>query len=262
MGVRVVGVCKKVVMGTTLEDSELPTEASPPTSMATVASPDEGRESAIVVINGRQLHADAMVRSIIDSAGTSVIGYSSVESWLAHRDADVALALICVSGLTKEAEAQQLELLLSSLGDAAPVVVLGDCETPEYIAEVVVKGARGYIPTSLSLDLAVKALFLVRVGGAFIPASCLRASQHPSAAPSASAQPNIVTFTERQIAVIQAIRVGKTNRTIAYELNMRESTVKVHVRNVMKKLRATNRTQAAFIANQMLKDGLLMPKAK
>lgn len=230
--------------------------------MSTVASPNEGRQSAIVVINGRQLHADAMVRSIIDSAGTSVIGYSSVESWLAHRDGDVALALICVSGLTKEAEAQQLELLLSSLGDAAPVVVLGDRETPEYIAEVVVKGARGYIPTSLSLDLAVKALFLVRVGGAFIPASCLRASQHPSAAPSASAQPNIVTFTERQIAVIQAIRVGKTNRTIAYELNMRESTVKVHVRNVMKKLRATNRTQAAFIANQMLKDGLLMPKAK
>ena len=255
-------MCKKVVMGTTLEDSELPTEASPPTSMATVASPDEGRESAIVVINGRQLHADAMVRSIIDSAGTSVIAYSSVESWLAHRDGDVALALICVSGLTKEAEAQQLELLLSSLGDAAPVVVLGDRETPEYIAEVVAKGARGYIPTSMSLDLAVKALFLVRVGGAFIPASCLHASQRQSAAPSASAQPNIVTVTERQISVIQAIRVGKTNRTIAYELNMRESTVKVHVRNVMKKLRATNRTQVAFIATQMLKDGLLMPKAK
>jgi DNA-binding NarL/FixJ family response regulator len=249
-------------MGTTLEDSELPIEASPPTAISTVASPDEGRESAIVVINGRQLHADAMVRSIIDSAGTSVIAYSSVESWLAQRDGDVALALICVSGLTKEAEEQQLELLLSSLGDAAPVVVLGDRETPEYIAEVVVKGARGYIPTSLSLDLAVKALSLVRVGGAFIPASCLRASQLPSAAPSASAQPKIVTFTERQIAVIQAIRVGKTNRTIAYELNMRESTVKVHVRNVMKKLRATNRTQVAFIATQMLKDGLLMPKAK
>jgi DNA-binding NarL/FixJ family response regulator len=258
----VVGVCKKVVMGTTLGDSELPIEASPPTSVSTVASPDEGRESAIVVINGRQLHADAMVRSIVDSAGTSVIAYSSVESWLAHHDGDVALALICVSGLTKEAEAQQLELLLSSLGDAAPVVVLGDRETPEYVAEVVAKGARGYIPTSLSLDLAVKALFLVRVGGAFIPASCLRASQRLSAAPSASAQPNIVTFTERQIAVIQAIRVGKTNRTIAHELNMRESTVKVHVRNVMKKLRATNRTQVAFTANQMLKDGLLMPKAK
>jgi DNA-binding NarL/FixJ family response regulator len=249
-------------MSTTLEYSELLTEASAPTSMLTMASPNEGKQSAIVVINGRQLHADAMVRSIIDSAGTSVIAYSSVESWLAHRDGDIALGLICVSGLTKEAEAQQLELLLSSLGDAAPVVVLGDRETLEYIAEVVARGARGYIPTSLSLDLAVKALFLVRAGGTFIPASCLRASQHLSAAPSASAQPNICTFTERQIAVVQAIRVGKTNRTIASELNMRESTVKVHVRNIMKKLRATNRTQVALIANQMLKDGLLVPKAK
>jgi len=35
---------------------------------------------------------------------------------------------------------------------------------------------------------------------------------------------------------------------------MCESTVKVHVRNIMKKLRATNRTQVAYIANQMLRD--------
>jgi DNA-binding NarL/FixJ family response regulator len=71
-----------------------------------------------------------------------------------------------------------------------------------------------------------------------------------------------VTFTERQTAVIQAIRIGKANKTIAYELNMCESTVKVHVRNIMKKLRATNRTQISFIAHQMLKDGLLTSRAK
>jgi DNA-binding NarL/FixJ family response regulator len=53
------------------------------------------------------------------------------------------------------------------------------------------------------------------------------------------------------MAVIEMIRQGKANKTIAYELNMCESTVKVHVRNIMKKLRARNRTQVAFIANQM-----------
>ena len=38
---------------------------------------------------------------------------------------------------------------------------------------------------------------------------------------------------------------GKPNGFIAYELKMRESTVKVHVRNIMKKLHATNRTEVA-----------------
>jgi DNA-binding NarL/FixJ family response regulator len=35
-------------------------------------------------------------------------------------------------------------------------------------------------------------------------------------------------------------------------LDMQESTVKVHVRNILKKLNATNRTHAAFVANRLL----------
>jgi DNA-binding NarL/FixJ family response regulator len=46
--------------------------------------------------------------------------------------------------------------------------------------------------------------------------------------------------------VLRALREGKANKIIAYELNMRESTVKVHVRNIMKRLNARNRTEVAF----------------
>jgi len=58
-------------------------------------------------------------------------------------------------------------------------------------------------------------------------------------------------FTARQTAVIAALRQGKQNKIIAHELNMRESTVKVHVRNIMQKLKATNRTEVAYITNQL-----------
>jgi DNA-binding NarL/FixJ family response regulator len=54
--------------------------------------------------------------------------------------------------------------------------------------------------------------------------------------------------TARELAVIRAIQQGKSNKIIAHELNMCESTVKVHVRNVMKKLKAKNRTEAAIKA--------------
>jgi DNA-binding NarL/FixJ family response regulator len=59
-------------------------------------------------------------------------------------------------------------------------------------------------------------------------------------------------FTARQAAVIEALRRGKANKIIAYELNLRESTVKVHVRNIMKKLHATNRTEVAYLASRLL----------
>ena len=52
--------------------------------------------------------------------------------------------------------------------------------------------------------------------------------------------------------MVEALRRGKANKAIAHELNMQESTVKVHVRNIMQKLKARNRTQVAFIVNQIL----------
>ena len=60
-------------------------------------------------------------------------------------------------------------------------------------------------------------------------------------------------FSTRQAAVVEALRRGKSNKQIAYELAMCESTVKVHVRNIMKKLNAKNRTQVAFMANDRIR---------
>ena len=56
-------------------------------------------------------------------------------------------------------------------------------------------------------------------------------------------------FTNRQTAVVGALCQGKSNKVIAYELNMCESTVKVHVRNIMKKLKAKNRTEVAVLVS-------------
>jgi DNA-binding NarL/FixJ family response regulator len=63
-------------------------------------------------------------------------------------------------------------------------------------------------------------------------------------------------FTSKQRSVIEGLRRGKPNKAIAYELNMCESTVKVHVRNVMKKLGARSRTEAALILSENLHGGV------
>ena len=68
--------------------------------------------------------------------------------------------------------------------------------------------------------------------------------------------PNGGKFSSKQLGVMNALRQGKANKVIAYELNMCESTVKVHVRNVMKKLQAKNRTEAALILNEKMQNGV------
>jgi DNA-binding NarL/FixJ family response regulator len=94
------------------------------------------------------------------------------------------------------------------------------------------------------------AIDLVRAGGTFVPASSLIAAHHAPET-QADVQKSNGLFTTRQAAVIDALRQGKQNKIIAYELKMRESTVKVHVRNIMKKLNATNRTQVAYLVTQL-----------
>jgi DNA-binding CsgD family transcriptional regulator len=50
-------------------------------------------------------------------------------------------------------------------------------------------------------------------------------------------------FTEREAAVLERLRQGQPNKIIAHALGVSESTVKVHLRSIMSKLRVSNRTQ-------------------
>ena len=85
------------------------------------------------------------------------------------------------------------------------------------------------------------------------PTTCVSTVTASSAgAALAKGFPLSSAMTRRELAVIQAIQQGKSNKLIAYQLNMCESTVKVHVRNIMRKLAAKNRTEVAIKAQSML----------
>jgi DNA-binding NarL/FixJ family response regulator len=55
-------------------------------------------------------------------------------------------------------------------------------------------------------------------------------------------------LTAREIDILELIVEGKTNKEIAYTLNISENTVKIHLRNILEKLHLKNRIQAAVYA--------------
>jgi DNA-binding NarL/FixJ family response regulator len=126
-----------------------------------------------------------------------------------------------------------------------PVAVVSDHEDAEGIREAFELGVRGYIPTSVASQVAVGAVHLVCVGGTFAPAAALLSQSDRPRGPAGDQR--IEGFTQRQSQILDCLRRGMANKLIAYELNMCESTVKVHIRNIMKKLNATNRTQVAYL---------------
>jgi DNA-binding NarL/FixJ family response regulator len=133
--------------------------------------------------------------------------------------------------------------------------VLSDRDDVDDVNRALAHGVRGYIPTSVECGVAVAALRLISAGGTFVPAGALR-----STAAKLDGQPEGERqrrsdgrdLTPRELSVIDLLREGKPNKLIAARLDMQESTVKVHVRNILKKLNATNRTHAAFVANRLL----------
>jgi DNA-binding NarL/FixJ family response regulator len=183
-----------------------------------------------------------------------VLAFSSMDEWRRSQDDYPPLAAILLSvGGRKVAEpaiAEEIKKLSSEF--AAPVIVLADADDLPQMMKALEYGAKGYIPSSVSIDICIEAIALSLAGGIFVPASSVFAMRQmldtgtpPVARPLAS------MFTARQAEVVTALRRGKANKIIAYELNLRESTVKVHIRNIMKKMKATNRTEVAYKINDL-----------
>jgi DNA-binding NarL/FixJ family response regulator len=209
-----------------------------------------------VIIEPRTLIRDCLARCLSGLKNDEVIcAVATVSDWI--RDYNVTqnatLVLLC-TGERRAADIEHDISMLSRFSPSVLMVLLADGEDLANILGALDKGARGYIPTSMSLEVVVEAMQLVRAGGIFVPASSLLASRNAPTDPVAGkGRSNL--FTARQSAVVNALRQGKSNKIIAYELNMRESTVKVHVRNIMKKLNAKNRTEVAFRVNGMAANG-------
>ena len=206
------------------------------------------RSSIAVVVERRPFIRDLLAQSLVARAGFEVIAAATVDEGLELAKAnDATVVLISVACSPNSGDAQQLLRRAAQVLDGTPIVVLSDGEELQPVMNHLQSGARGYISTSMSLDVAIEALRLVQAGGQFVPASCVITGHAKS-----PLQPRLPgSFTARQAEVVAAVCLGKPNKIIAFELNMRVSTVKVHLRNIMKRLNATNRTEVAYITNRL-----------
>ena len=209
--------------------------------------------ATIAIIERRAFFRDCIVKSFDAYAHLEVVAAPNVEDWLqSDMRSETALVVLSTEGDSDESTQDNLDKLAEA-APSLPVVVLSDSDTVDRVVDAIGKGARGYISTETSLDVAVEAIKIVQAGGTFVPASSLLAAYQRNAVPAEPRLEFNSMFTSRQAAVVEALRLGKANKTIAYELNMCESTVKVHVRNIMKRLKAQNRTQVAYLVGQLMR---------
>src|SRR5207244_376681 len=145
--------------------------------------------------------------------------------------------------------------LIQGFLSGVPIAILSNIEATENVVSTMRRGITGYIPTSLSPKIVSEAIRLVLCGGTFIPASALpitNISERPHSGSGAVPVAISNTFTPRQNDVLRHLWEGRSNKSIAYALRMSEGTVKVHIKHIMKRVQADNRTQAVLITKHML----------
>ena len=204
----------------------------------------------VIIVESRIFLRECIQRSIQSALSIPVETLSSF-SELGHRGT-IGLAQLIIISLSETNTQESAEGLsiIADLAPSVPTIVLSSKYNFEVMRTVIGCGAKGYIPMTMGFEIAVEAVRFVLAGGTYVPAECLLSAIPPAGTPSRSTTSGVIT--SRELAVVRAIHQGKPNKIIAYELNMCESTVKVHVRHIMKKLRAKNRTDVAIKATPLL----------
>lgn len=123
----------------------------------------------------------------------------------------------------------------------AKFVVLTTYEGDEDIHQALEAGARSYIIKGMPHDALVSALRRVHAGGRFLPPPVSRALS--------SRVPNS-DLSAREREVLNLIVRGRSNKEIAVDLGIAESTVKCHVSEILMRLNVNDRTQAVVTALQ------------
>lgn len=163
---------------------------------------------------------------------------------------------------TGDESVDPLEDLRSVIGASVevPVVVVVERYDAGLVSRAMAQGINGLVARNMSPDMTLCVLSLVLAGGTYFP--CEPAWLAPAAVPEIAAPQGLrrgaLGLTPRQLDVLGYICQGMSNKIIARALGMRETTVKAHVMQIMRRLNAENRTQVALRVSQM---GFLGPAA-
>jgi DNA-binding NarL/FixJ family response regulator len=132
------------------------------------------------------------------------------------------------------------------------VVMISAHDDPAVIRRAMAYGAAGFIPKRAGLELMREGIRAVLACEEWLPPN-LRAEVQAAPAPPGDRElaGRLAGLTAQQFRVLRRVAEGRLNKQIAFELGVRERTVKAHMTAIFEKLNVRNRTQAGVMLRAM-----------
>lgn len=221
-------------------------------------------DSTVLVTDRRSFWRDVLALAL--SSAWPSMSFRSVDAFSAEqpfeKSAFAAAILLGRVGLAADDTLKNDLQIFTAANPTTPVLVMTDIVEAADVAAAMRAGAKGYLASDIALEVLIQSLRLLLVGGTTFPAVDPAGGRLGNVESRATVQPDEIIgqssinqlrlFTPKELEVLNALGDGKPNKIIAYELGICETTVKVHMRHIMSKLGAKNRTHAALLAIEVL----------
>lgn len=128
-----------------------------------------------------------------------------------------------------------------------PVVIISAEQDKHVVLQAVTYGAVGFITKSTPREQMTQAIMQVLNGHIYLPADIIRTESSTTRRPSKEpvVPPELLqSLTRKQLLVLERMVKGESNKQIAYNLDIAETTVKAHVSAILRRLNVHNRVQA------------------
>jgi two-component system, NarL family, nitrate/nitrite response regulator NarL len=217
-----------------------------------MSSAEQPDPVTVVVVEDHALFRQAICRILSKDRRIKVIGVADSGdlgvSYAKERLPDVVLTDLRMRGLRG---VELTKIVVSSLPEVR-VIALTVSEEQEDLLEALRVGARGYVVKSVAQAEIVNAILAVARGESWLsPRIAGKLIDEYARLPSTVVRESLAEqpyLTARERSVLARLAQGMTNREIAQALDIGETTVKTHVKNLLEKLQARNRLEAAAVA--------------
>ena len=211
----------------------------------------------ILIADDHPLFREAIINVIQNSfPGCETLDAEDLESALAIAQQEEELDLILLDLNMPGMNGLNGLITLRNDMPTVPVVIVSAEEDKQIVLQAITYGAVGFITKSSPREQMTEALEQILAGNVYLPSDIIRASQVDNRRTQRKDENQIPpellsSLTRRQLLVLERMSKGESNKQIAYNLNIAETTVKAHVSAILRKLGVHNRIQAVLSAGNI-----------
>lgn len=203
----------------------------------------------VLVADDHALFRDGIV-SLLEAAGFAVIGQagdgqSAVEQTM-DLHPDLVLLDLQMPGMNGLEALREIKNRMPEM----QVVMLTVSDGEEHLLEAIKEGADGYLLKHLDSKTFLEALAGLQRGEAALTGKSVKVLMNRLARPSTlnTQLKSRIVLSDREIEILRLVAKGHSNAIISVEISLSENTIKYHIKNILQKLHAHNRTEAVLAA--------------